>query len=78
MLFCCKVWRVEDSELVEVDERALGVFFGGDSYVIKYEYEKNNKPQFIIYFWQVRNTFLTPFLSIPKLSSVLRFIYTYM
>ena len=52
-----QVWRVEDGELVDVDKRALGVFFGGDSYVIKYSYEVKNKPQYIIYFWQVRYGF---------------------
>ena len=45
---------MENSELVDVDERAYGAFFGGDSYVIKYTYTKNNKPSHIIYFWQVR------------------------
>ena len=45
---------MENSELVDVDERAYGAFFGGDSYVIKYTYTKNNKSSHIIYFWQVR------------------------
>ncbi len=30
------------------------MFFGGDSYVVKYEYVKNGKTNYIIYFWQVR------------------------
>lgn len=28
------------------------MFFGGDSYVIKYTYEKEGREQYIIYFWQ--------------------------
>ena len=39
---------MENSELVDVDERAYGAFFGGDSYVIKYTYTKNNKSSHII------------------------------
>ena len=29
-----------------------GMFFGGDSYVIKYSYEKDGRAGYIIYFWQ--------------------------
>merc|ERR1719192_2371770 len=28
------------------------MFFGGDSYVIKYCYEKGGRPGYIVYFWQ--------------------------
>ena len=49
-----EVYRVEDMTLVPVDEEIHGMCFGGDSYVIKYEYEKNGRPGYIVYFWQVR------------------------
>merc|ERR1719270_812633 len=29
-----------------------GLFFGGDSYVIKYSYELEGRPAYIVYFWQ--------------------------
>ena len=43
-------------ELAPVAEEARGMFFGGDSYVIKYTYEKEGREQYIVYFWQVRAT----------------------
>jgi len=51
-----KVWRVQDYELIPVDERAYGVFFGGDSYVIQYSYISHGQDQHIIYFWQGANS----------------------
>ena len=48
-----EVFRVEDMTLVPVGEEMHGMFFGGDSYVIKYEYEKDGRPGYIVYFWQV-------------------------
>ncbi|XP_055532240.1 gelsolin, cytoplasmic-like isoform X2 [Wyeomyia smithii] len=48
-----EIWRVENFELVPADPQAYGMFFGGDSYVIKYEYRnKRGGHGFIIYFWQ--------------------------
>ena len=44
-----EIWRIENFELAPVDPAAYGMFFGGDSYVIKYTYDKGC----IIYFWQV-------------------------
>lgn len=52
----CEVFRVEDFELVPVDPATHGFFFGGDSYVIKYAYEKNGRENYIIYFWQGRDS----------------------
>lgn len=47
-----EIYRVENFELAPVDRSAYGMFFGGDSYVIKYTYNKNGHEQ-NIYFWQV-------------------------
>lgn len=47
-----KVWRIEDFDKVPVDPKLYGQFFGGDSYVILYEYEINGRAAAIIYFWQ--------------------------
>ncbi len=35
-----------------MDESTHGFFFAGDSYVIKYSYEKEGRPGYVIYFWQ--------------------------
>jgi len=51
-----EVWRIEKSELAVVPQRAHGVFFGGDCYVILYSYGVKDKEQYIIYFWQGRNS----------------------
>jgi len=48
-----EIWRIENLEMVPLDESLYGMFFGGDSYVIKYTYEKSNRRAYIIYFWQV-------------------------
>ena len=48
-----EIFRIEDFEMVPLDEAKYGMFFGGDSYVIKYTYEKDGgTPEYIIYFWQ--------------------------
>lgn len=46
------VYRVENLELAPVDPSNYGVFFAGDSYVIKYISDYAS-PKYIIYFWQV-------------------------
>ncbi len=48
-----EIFRIENLELVPLDESAYGFFFGGDSYVIKYSYEKENGTGYVIYYWQV-------------------------
>lgn len=48
-----EVFRVENFELAPVDPATYGMFFGGDSYVVKYTYGKNGRENYIIYFWQV-------------------------
>lgn len=49
-----EIYRIENFELAPVDEAAHGMFFGGDSYVIKYTYNNRGSERYIIYFWQVR------------------------
>ena len=48
-----EIFRIENFELAPVAEAAHGMFFGGDSYVIKYTYVKNGREHYIVYFWQV-------------------------
>lgn len=47
-----EIWRVEDHDLYPLEPNLHGVFFSGDSYVIKYSFMANWKRQIIIYFWQ--------------------------
>ncbi|XP_035204761.1 gelsolin, cytoplasmic-like [Stegodyphus dumicola] len=46
-----EIWRVENFDIVPVDHAQYGIFFGGDSYIVKYTYQKNGE-QCILYFWQ--------------------------
>ena len=47
-----EIWRIEDFDMVPLEKKLYGQFFGGDSYVILYTYEVNRKENCIIYFWQ--------------------------
>jgi hypothetical protein len=47
-----QIWRIENFDMVPLDERLYGQFFGGDSYVILYTYKVNRKENYIVYFWQ--------------------------
>ncbi|KAM6332281.1 villin-1 isoform 2-T2 [Podargus strigoides] len=49
-----EVWRVENGELVPVDKRWLGHFYGGDCYLVLYTYSVGPKVNRIIYLWQGR------------------------
>ncbi|PSN34433.1 Gelsolin, partial [Blattella germanica] len=51
-----EIFRIENFELAPVDPSTNGMFFGGDSYIIKYTYEKNGRESYIIYFWQGRDS----------------------
>ncbi|CAB3374990.1 Hypothetical predicted protein [Cloeon dipterum] len=51
-----EVFRVENFELAPVTKTAPGFFFGGDSYIIKYTYTKGNRENYIIYFWQGKDS----------------------
>ncbi|XP_034548396.1 gelsolin-like isoform X2 [Notolabrus celidotus] len=46
------IWRVEGSEKVPVDPESYGQFYGGDSYIIQYQYRHNQRGGCIIYIWQ--------------------------
>ena len=47
-----EIWRVENFDIVPVESSQHGIFFGGDSYIIKYTYDKNGTERCILYFWQ--------------------------
>uniref|UniRef100_A0A674H2Y2 Villin-1 n=1 Tax=Taeniopygia guttata TaxID=59729 RepID=A0A674H2Y2_TAEGU len=49
-----EVWRVEDNELVPVEKKWLGHFYGGDCYLVLYTYFVGPKVNRIIYIWQGR------------------------
>ena len=52
-----EIFRVENMELVPVPEDQYGLFFGGDSYVMKYSYSNpEGRPAYIVYFWQGGNS----------------------
>ncbi|NXA46672.1 VILI protein, partial [Nothocercus julius] len=50
-----EVWRVESQELVPVEKRWLGHFYGGDCYLVLYTYHVGPKVNRIIYIWQGRH-----------------------
>lgn len=45
------VWRVENFNLVPVDQKYHGTFFDGDCYVVLYSYRHNSTEKHIIYYW---------------------------
>ncbi|KFP83173.1 Villin-1, partial [Acanthisitta chloris] len=49
-----EVWRVENNELVPVEKKWLGHFYGGDCYLVLYTYSVGPKVNRIIYLWQGR------------------------
>jgi hypothetical protein len=51
-----QVYRVEGFEKVDYPKENYGTFFSGDSFIVLYKYLKGNKPLYIIYFWQGRNS----------------------
>ncbi|CAM1301688.1 Gel (predicted) [Pycnogonum litorale] len=51
-----EIYRVENFELVPVDKNTSGMFFGGDSYVLKYSYNADRGRGYVIYFWQGMNS----------------------
>jgi len=46
-----EVFRVKMFDLINVPERAHGIFFSGDCYVILYSYNDGKKNTYIIYYW---------------------------
>ena len=51
-----EVWRIEGFDKVLVPDELEGQFYAGDSYIVKYTYMKDGKPNYIIYFWQGRQS----------------------
>ncbi|KAL7025953.1 hypothetical protein ACKWTF_013721 [Chironomus riparius] len=52
-----EVFRIENMELVPIAVENYGFFFGGDSYVVKYEYRnKRGGHGYVIYYWQGLNS----------------------
>ncbi|XP_072364159.1 villin-1 [Scyliorhinus torazame] len=47
-----EVWRIEENELVSVDPKTYGQFYGGDCYLVLYTYVKTNRTAYILYMWQ--------------------------
>uniref|UniRef100_A0A7N5JIF9 Gelsolin n=1 Tax=Ailuropoda melanoleuca TaxID=9646 RepID=A0A7N5JIF9_AILME len=47
-----QIWRIEGSAKVPVDPAHYGQFYGGDSYIILYDYRHGAKRGKIIYTWQ--------------------------
>ncbi|XP_055994493.1 gelsolin isoform X3 [Sorex fumeus] len=47
-----QIWRIEGSDKVPVDPSTYGQFYGGDSYIILYNYRHGTRQGQIIYNWQ--------------------------
>lgn len=50
-----EVWRIENLELVPVDPKTYGYFYGGDCYLVLYTYLVNSKQCYLLYMWQGRH-----------------------
>lgn len=46
-----QIWRIEGSDKVPVDPAMYGQFYGGDSYIILYNYRHGGRQGQIIYNW---------------------------
>lgn len=54
-----EIWRIENMELAAIEPETYGMFFGGDSYIIKYEYRnKRGGHGTLLYYWQGRKSSL--------------------
>lgn len=62
-LVLAQVWRIENLELVPVESKWLGHFYGGDCYLLLYTYLIGEKPHYLLYIWQVRPCSPCPELS---------------
>eukprot|EP00064_Thunnus_orientalis_P007306 superscaffoldBa00000801_g7326 len=47
-----QIWRIEAADKVPVDPSTYGQFYGGDSYIILYNYSHGGRQGHIIYMWQ--------------------------
>ncbi|XP_030632518.1 advillin [Chanos chanos] len=50
-----EVWRIENLELVAVEPKWHGYFYGGDCYLVLYTYEVHGKKSYLLYMWQGRH-----------------------
>ncbi|KAM4588601.1 advillin [Odontesthes bonariensis] len=50
-----EMWRIENLELVPVEPKWHGYFYGGDCYLILYTYLVNSKKCYLLYIWQGRH-----------------------
>lgn len=51
-----KIWRIESLATVEISRDSYGQFYGGDSYIVLYEYMIKSKEAQLLYFWQGRES----------------------
>ena len=51
-----EMWRIENFQKVAVEEDKFGQFFSGDSYIVLYTYKPKNREEYMLYFWQGRNS----------------------
>eukprot|EP00164_Ancoracysta_twista_P003232 GFYU01004318.1.p1 GENE.GFYU01004318.1~~GFYU01004318.1.p1 ORF type:complete len:812 (-),score=336.28 GFYU01004318.1:98-2533(-) len=51
-----KIWRIENFEKAEWPQDLHGHFYAGDSFIILYTYINNRKEEYVIYFWQGRDS----------------------
>uniref|UniRef100_A0A903Z0F0 Gelsolin-like domain-containing protein n=1 Tax=Anopheles minimus TaxID=112268 RepID=A0A903Z0F0_9DIPT len=55
-----EIWRVQNYDLVPAEPDAFGMFFAGDSYIVRYEYTiKSGGHGYIVYFWQGKTSSTT-------------------
>ncbi|XP_036443817.1 gelsolin a isoform X2 [Colossoma macropomum] len=47
-----QIWRIEGGDKVPVDPSTYGQFYGGDSYIVLYNYRHGGRQGHIIYIWQ--------------------------
>ncbi|GAA6099482.1 gelsolin a isoform X1 [Tachysurus ichikawai] len=47
-----QIWRIEGSDKVPIDPSTYGQFYGGDSYIVLYNYRHGGRQGSIIYIWQ--------------------------
>jgi len=47
----CKIWRIEDFNVVSWPEEQYGTFYSGDSYIVLNTYEKNDSLAWDVHFW---------------------------
>uniref|UniRef100_A0A8C3VY95 Villin-1 n=1 Tax=Catagonus wagneri TaxID=51154 RepID=A0A8C3VY95_9CETA len=47
-----QIWRIENLELVPVESKWVGHFYGGDCYLLLYTYLIGEKQHYLLYIWQ--------------------------